>query len=392
MTPSAGARSRRWLLVLAAVLLLHATLLWWLGDALVGLGPGRQPMPPRIEAAFVRTLAPAEPVAVAVAPAPAPVAPKPRPRRARPPAAAASAASAVAASEAASASDAVPSEPARSEPVVVVAVPPPEPEAKPSAPVASAPETTAAAAAVAAAAPAASAASAAAPFEWPPSTRLTYTLAGNYRGEIHGNARVQWVRLGARYQVHLDVAVGPSFAPLISRNMTSDGELGDAGLMPRRYDEATKLPFQSPRRVTMLFTPETVTLANGSTREALPGVQDAASQFVHLTWLFTTQPQLLRVGNSVEVPLALPRRMDRWIYDVAGEERLHTPVGVLDTFHLKPRRAESRPRGELSAEVWFAPTLQYLPVRIRIQQDAQTFVDLVMDAAPLQAAPEGAPR
>jgi hypothetical protein len=71
-----------------------------------------------------------------------------------------------------------------------------------------------------------------------------------------------------------------------------------------------------------------------------------------------------------------------------AQERLATPVGEIDTFHLKPRRAEQRPRGELSAEVWFAPSLQYLPVRIRIQQDPETYVDLVMDAAPLQAAPE----
>jgi Protein of unknown function (DUF3108) len=121
----------------------------------------------------------------------------------------------------------------------------------------------------------------------------------------------------------------------------------------------------------------------------MTGVQDTASQFVQMTWLFTTQPDLLRVGNSISLPLALPRRMDRWTYDVVAEQRLYTPVGELDTFHVKPRRADTRPRGELSAEVWFAPSLQYLPVRIRIQQDADTYVDLMMDAAPLQAAPEG---
>jgi hypothetical protein len=225
-------------------------------------------------------------------------------------------------------------------------------------------------------------------FEWPPSTRLTYTLVGNYRGEVHGNALVQWVRSGSRYQVHLDVAIGPSFAPLISRRMTSDGELGAGGLVPQRYDEATKLPFQSARRVTVQFTaPGQVVLANGSLREAPVAVQDTASQFVQLTWMFTMRPELLRVGNTIEMPLALPRRVDRWHYDVVAEERLATPVGEVEAFHLKPRRAEQRPRGELSAEVWFAPTLQYLPVRIRIQQDPETYVDLMMDAAPMQAAP-----
>jgi hypothetical protein len=92
------------------------------------------------------------------------------------------------------------------------------------------------------------------------------------------------------------------------------------------------------------------------------------------------------VGNAIMMPLALPRRMDRWIYDVLGQEQLWTPLGAIDTFHLKPRRADDRPRGELSAEAWFAPTLMYLPVRIRIQQDADTFVDLMLESAPLQAA------
>ena len=241
------------------------------------------------------------------------------------------------------------------------------------------------------AAAAASAPAAAAPaFEWPPSTRLTYLLTGNYRGEVHGSARVQWVRQGSRYQVHLDVAIGPSFAPLISRRMTSDGELGAQG--PDAASATTRRPAcRSSRRAAraLQFTPEQVTLANGSQQEALPGVQDAASQFVQLTWLFTTQPELLRVGNTVTMPLALPRRVGRWVYDVLGQERLVTPVGELDTFHLKPRLGERRPGNELSAEVWFAPTLQYLPVRIRIQQDADTFVDLMIDAAPLQAAPDG---
>jgi Protein of unknown function (DUF3108) len=94
------------------------------------------------------------------------------------------------------------------------------------------------------------------------------------------------------------------------------------------------------------------------------------------------------VGESVEFPLALPRRVDRWFYDVVGQQRLASPLGELDTFHLKPRRAGPRPRSELSAEVWIAPTLQYLPVRIRIEQDAENFIDLMLDAAPLQADPD----
>ena len=367
-----------WWLLLVAVLLGHALGTLWLQDNLVGWGDGGKPMPQRIEVAFVRTLAPA--------------APPP------PPAAAAQRAQ----GKGAIAKHVEPAASAPAEPV------PPPVEPTPVIEVASTPaplpsvaviETPPAARAVAvaeaapasAAAPAASAPDATA-FEWPPSTRLTYALKGNYRGEVHGSARVQWVRQGSRYQVHLDVNIGPSFAPLISRRMTSDGELGDKGLTPQRYDEATRLPFQQLRRVSLQFTPEQITLANGSQQETLPGVQDSASQFVQLTWLFTNRPELLRAGNTVTLALALPRRVGRWTYDVLGEERLATPIGEIDTFHVRPRMGERRPGNELVFEAWFAPTLQYLPVRIRIQQNEDTFVDLLLDAAPLQAAPEAGTR
>lgn len=114
-------------------------------------------------------------------------------------------------------------------------------------------------------------------------------------------------------------------------------------------------------------------------------VQDTASQFVQLTWLFTMQPQRLRAGESLDVPLALPRHVSRWWYDVIGEELLYTPMGPLATFYVKPRR-EARSGGDLVVESWFAPSLQYLPVRMRIRQDADTYVDLMLDRAPLQEA------
>jgi hypothetical protein len=118
-------------------------------------------------------------------------------------------------------------------------------------------------------------------------------------------------------------------------------------------------------------------------------VQDAVSQFVHLTWLFTTRPELLTPGRSVEVMLALPRRVEPWIYDVIGFEALDTPAGRVDTVHVKPRR-ELRPGGDYAAELWIAPSLQFLAVRILVRQDAETFIDMQIDRLPQQAAREPA--
>jgi hypothetical protein len=261
--------------------------------------------------------------------------------------------------------------------------PPAPPDAQTAAQPASAPE------AVAAAASAASAAASAEAFEWPPSTRLAYRLRGNYRGEVVGGAQVEWVRAGSRYQVHLDVWVGAQAAPLVGRRMTSDGELGEQGLSPRRYDEETRALFGELRRRTIVFEGDRVLLPNGKRVDAPPGTQDAASQFVQMTWLFTTRPQLLRVGQRIELPLALPGYIDLWSYEVIAQEELATPFGLLPTFHVRPRR-EQRSNRELVADAWFAPTLQYLPVRMLIRQDEATYVDMMLDGLPLQAAPVSA--
>ena len=77
--------------------------------------------------------------------------------------------------------------------------------------------------------------------------------------------------------------------------------------------------------------------------------------------------------------------MSLWTYEVAAEQTLHTPFGPLATFHLKPRR-ESRKPGEWLVDMWFAPELRYLPVRIRIEQEAGSFVDLVIAKKPEIAA------
>jgi len=222
------------------------------------------------------------------------------------------------------------------------------------------------------------------PFEWPPSTRLTYGLAGNYRGEVQGSATVEWIRVGLRYQVHMQAVVGASFAPLLMRRVSSEGELGDSGLTPRRFEGEQRVAFRG-RRWAMSFEPERVRLPDGRNVPSMPGVQDEASLFVQLTWLFMTQPQLLQTGRTIEMPLALPRRVEMWQYDVVGEDILQMPFAQVPALHVKPRRV-AKPGSDMTAEIWFAPSLQYLPVRILIRQDADTFVDLQLQRAPQQAA------
>ncbi|HEX6705430.1 MAG TPA: DUF3108 domain-containing protein [Albitalea sp.] len=345
------------LALLIAVVVVHGCIADHLAERLAELDAGVA-MPARIEVAYVRELTPTAPPTVAPAPPP----PRPRPRRAKPAAAPASAAPVAEA----------PAEPAPVEPPA-----PPETVAQAaSEPAPPAPEPAASAPEAAASAPA---------FAWPASTRVGYVLTGNYRGEIHGKAQVEWVRVDLRYQVHLDVTVGLPFAPLLTRRMSSQGQLTPQGLVPERYDEDSKMAFQDRRRSTIRFEADAVVLPGERRSERWPGVQDQASQFAQLTYLFTTQPALLATGQVIAVPLALPRNVDRWVYDVRELETLYTPFGPVEAFHLVPRRV-TRPAGALSAEIWFAPSLAYLPVRIRIRQDTDTFIDLMIERKPQLAA------
>jgi hypothetical protein len=399
--------SRQWkpAAVVAAVTVAHLWLMSQMED-LARLGSGAaDTSPARIDVAFVRELAQAEPPPVAAVRAPPAAQAEPAPLAAPAPLPAASApleaAPVLEAAQLAATSEAEPKPEPKPEPVApqpeaaAAATPAPtaESSASSAAATAQAPQALPAApgpAAPPSAPPSANAPAEASAFEWPPSTRLSYNLVGDYRGPVQGKARVEWLRSGNRYQVHLDVRVGADFAPLLSRRMSSDGVLTEAGLKPQRYDEETKVLLREVRRQTIFFEPERIVLPRGGVQPTVAGVQDTASQFVQLSWMFTLQPQLLRAGQTVEVPLALARRVDRWVYDVVGEEVLDLPVGPIKAWYLKPR-LQSKTNSDLSVETWFAPTLQYLPVRIRIRQDEASYIDLTLERLPQQVSASEAP-
>jgi len=385
-------RTAAWLLLVVVVVLLHLVATRELAERMAEFDLANA-MPQRIAVAYVRTIEP-EPSVLAPA-APAPRVGKRVPTRAprRPaPAASASEETKVAAAEA-PASAVEPAPVAASEPAAPLAA------ASASAPTeadrtlasagsndkASADAAPAAASSADAGVPPASAASGVATFQWPGATRVSYVLTGNYRGEVSGSAQVEWIRVDDRYQVNLDLVIGPDFAPIITRRMTSEGLIAPSGLVPERYDEDTVMVMRERRRLSVVFESDAVVLANGQRRERLPGVQDTASQFVQLTYMFSVKPELLRVGNVVAFPLALPRAMDNYAYEIVDDARVESPFGSLAAFHLKPRPQPTH-RNELTAELWIAPELRYLPVRIRIAQDAANYIDLMISRKPDIAA------
>ncbi|MDB5872938.1 MAG: hypothetical protein JWQ07_2380 [Ramlibacter sp.] len=340
----------RLLALLAVVALLHALALQWLAQQL-DLEPMLRPLPTPI---FTRLLQPQAPTAVPAPKARSPARPKVRRVAARsiaaakvPPAHAASQ-PASAPAVAAAAPEVAPPLPA---PEAIAAAKPPEPAAS--------------------AAPPAVAAAPAALDSWPADTRLNYRLGGQFRnGELHGSARVQWQRQGERYETRIEIDV----TLLASLVLTSQGEVTAQGLFPRAYEELRR---SGPRAARL--GNDDIGLADGRTVPRPAGVQDTASQFVELSHRFATGQDALEVGRSVSLWLARPGGVDLWTYDVAERETLQTAgLGAVEAFHLKPRSI-ANPRGNITAEMWFAPSLQYLPVRIRVNMGEGAFVDLMVE-------------
>ena len=203
---------------------------------------------------------------------------------------------------------------------------------------------------------------------WPADTRLSYSLKGYFRGDLLGDARVQWQRVDDQYQTQVAVTIG-LFANI---RLTSQGRITPTRLWPEVYEE-NRLGKHRLARMGQ----QQVTLSDGSTLPRPALLQDTASQFVQLSQDFAFGRLPLKVGAVIPVTLARPGGIDEWIYDVVALDNLATPLGELPAFHLQPR-PQPNPRNNVSAEMWFAPSLQHLPVRIRLTLNADTWLDLTV--------------
>ena len=206
-------------------------------------------------------------------------------------------------------------------------------------------------------------------YGWPPSTELRYVLTGNYRGPLHGDGALEWVRDGDRYRVEL------SGSALVSFAYTSTGRIDHNWLAPDRYVERV---FTRRKEVDFNRDQGTLSFSAISTVMPLPArLQDSASIFMQLAHLLSTQPTHFSAGQTLAFQVARPSGTTTWDFTITGQETVKTGIGSLSCWHLD----HASRNGELGAEVWLAPALQNLPVQIRLQQDSDTFLLFTLSQA-----------
>lgn len=193
--------------------------------------------------------------------------------------------------------------------------------------------------------------------ELPPSVTLAYDVVGQARSyTYHASGTLEW-RLEA--QVY-DARMELSMLFLGSRVQTSRGRVGPEGLRPERFADK-----RSSERATH-FDREAARIRfsnNAPPEPLLPGAQDRLSLFMQLAGLL--RARTYQEGDAITFQVAGVSDAEPWRFEVGALETLDLPAGALQARRLT--RSPRKPH-DSTVEVWLAPTLGHLPVRLRVAQ------------------------
>ncbi|SDP18151.1 Protein of unknown function [Paracidovorax cattleyae] len=205
------------------------------------------------------------------------------------------------------------------------------------------------------------------PVRLPPSLRLVFDVSGEVKKFAYrANATLAWRHDDAGYEARQEIK---AFL-LGSRSQASSGLVTPAGLQPRRFaDQARR-----EQTADFDFGAGRATFSTGAAPSAIAaGAQDRMSVFIQLGALLAAAPERYPDGTRITFTTVGPRNADRWTFTIEGTETLDLPVGPTPALKLErlPRRD-----GDQKAELWLAPSLGFLPARIRLTQGNGDFADL----------------
>ncbi len=206
---------------------------------------------------------------------------------------------------------------------------------------------------------------------FPGSVRLKYDVKGEIKGfRYFVNGELLWQQDGKTYNARLEI----SHFLLGSRVQTSTGQIGAQGLEPTRFGDKVRSEVaahfeRSKDKITFSANTPDVAL--------LPGAQDQLSVFLQLAAMLGGEPQRYPAGTELLFQAVGPRSAETWTFKVGATESLDLPGGQVRAVKLlRPAVSEY----DSSAEIWLAPDMAYMPVRIRLTQVNGDFADQLWSA------------
>jgi len=205
-------------------------------------------------------------------------------------------------------------------------------------------------------------------FSVPPSGELQYDTF--YNGVRNQPGAIHWTSDGHTYDMVVSVPL-----PFIGTfSYSSHGHVDAFGLAPDRYIEKRGRRGED----TTTFNRDTKQIGFTRTPATLPlpdGAQDRFSMVMQLASLVRGDPDAYQPGVTRQFYVTDNDSGEIWPIETIGDESVSTAQGTIDARHFMrlPRREGDTRR----IDVWLAPSLGWLPVRLVQTEPNGTQVELV---------------
>jgi hypothetical protein len=199
-------------------------------------------------------------------------------------------------------------------------------------------------------------------------THVYKVIVAQKGSNYSGKAVALFQNDGERYDLSLSAS-----QLLYSITWKSTGLVSPEGLLPERFSDKRTLKSEVAAHFDR-NTKKIVFSANSPQAELEPGAQDRVSIIWQLAGLLAADPARYAPGTTLSIQTADDREAQTWIFTVNEPETINLENGSQVVWRLtrNPRREFDR-----KIELWFAPSMGYLPVRFRQTQVNGDFDDMI---------------
>jgi hypothetical protein len=212
------------------------------------------------------------------------------------------------------------------------------------------------------------------PFDLPPSAKLSYSISAHQKGiSLSGSALIDWRVGDGKYRLSAETRAA-LFGKILENR--SEGTVDGFGLAPAQFYE--KRFRKSPWTTSFNRDSKTITFTDGNLSYPIKGgEQDRASVPWQLAGFARAAPDKFTTGSEWTLFVAGRRDAEPWTFRVVGRETIRTRLGPLATLHLM-RRAPADAQDQ-ALDIWFAPSHEWYPVRLRFTDNEDDFVEQTLE-------------
>lgn len=198
----------------------------------------------------------------------------------------------------------------------------------------------------------------------PPSAKLDYVIRADIQGlSLEGTGSIDWQFTSPKYRLQFDTR-SSLIGLLLSER--SEGNVDRRHLQPASFyskrfrKEAVTVNFDR-QAGSIIFPGDTAPLKLEGNE------QDRISVLWQLVSMVRAAPARFNAGSPWKFFVIGYRGGEAWTFTVSEKERLRTSLGEIDSLHLVhlPSEHSKAPK----VDIWLAPTMEWLPVRIRFSEE-----------------------